>query len=230
MERSKNFINQNINTLIIILFVVGIFINLFEKFKVIANLTTPIFLLLISATTVFTFYSKDKKQKNYLLYCVLFIYYFSFFIEVIGVGTSFPFGGYEYGKSGVLGPLVFNTPVLMGFIWVLVTFSIVSILQRLGIWKIDSKNSFFELFLGAILLVVLDIFIEPVAIILEFWKWDTGGLPPFSNYIGWFIVGFVNLLVCKIFNIKCLNLKLANTIGVMLFIFFVSLYVLFYVF
>ena len=39
-------------------------------------------------------------------------YLVGFFVEVLGVNTGFPFGEYEYGS--VLGPKVFETPLMIG--------------------------------------------------------------------------------------------------------------------
>ena len=39
-------------------------------------------------------------------------------------------------------------------------------------------------------MLLMDIFIEPVAIGLEFWKWQSVDVP-LENYISWFVLSFV---------------------------------------
>lgn len=47
--------------------------------------------------------------------------------------------------------------------------------------------------LGAVVLVVVDFLIEPVAIKYDYWNW-AGGVIPLQNYLGWFVVAFAMFL------------------------------------
>lgn len=42
-------------------------------------------------------------------------------------------------------------------------------------------------------MVLIDIFIEPVAIELGFWAWEQNQIP-IQNYIAWFLISFVLLI------------------------------------
>jgi uncharacterized membrane protein len=47
---------------------------------------------------------------------------------------------------------------------------------------------------GAFLMVLLDFFIEPIAVELDFWSWQHGHIP-FQNFLAWFIISFALLIV-----------------------------------
>jgi bisanhydrobacterioruberin hydratase len=52
--------------------------------------------------------------------------------------------------------------------------------------------------LGAVLLVWLDTWIEPIAMKLDFWQWENN-IIPLQNYIGWYVIGFIELAVFHYF-------------------------------
>ena len=49
-------------------------------------------------------------------------------------------------------------------------------------------------FLGAGMMLVIDLFIEPVAIELGFWSW-TDNVIPVQNYLAWFAISFVYMII-----------------------------------
>ena len=104
-----------------------------------------------------------------------------FLVEVLGVSTGFPFGEYRYGEN--LGPKFFEVPFLIGLNWVVLTFLTLYVGKRLF------KNKWLVCLTGAILMVSLDVFIEPVAPIFDFWHWANGS-PPIQNFVAWFVVAF----------------------------------------
>lgn len=58
----------------------------------------------------------------------------------------------------------------------------------------------------------IDFLIEPVAINYDFWKWEENSIPP-QNYIAWFLISFVMLLMSE----KILT-KRTNKLAIVLFI------------
>jgi len=108
-------------------------------------------------------------------------YGIGFFVEVVGVSTGLPFGEYRYGEN--LGPKLLGVPLLIGLNWVVLTFLTVYIGKRLF------KHKWLTCLMGALLMVTLDIFIEPVAPIFDFWHWANGA-PPLQNFLAWFAVAF----------------------------------------
>jgi putative membrane protein len=102
-------------------------------------------------------------------------------VEAIGTNTGILFGNYSYGQS--LGPKLFATPISMAVNWMISVYLITMILRSsiINIWRLA--------FAGAMLMVIYDILLEPVAIRLDMWSWETIS-PPFQNYAAWFIISF----------------------------------------
>ena len=70
---------------------------------------TPVNLSII-AILFFLVSSVPKSYAYYFMPALL-----GWLIEVIGTNTGFPFG--EYAYSGILGPGLFGTPVMIGVLW-----------------------------------------------------------------------------------------------------------------
>jgi putative membrane protein len=175
---------------LIILYIVGIIgvtLPLHKDFM----LLTPLNLL-----TTFVIAVYADKNKNAGLYLVLaFCYLFGFFLELAGVQSGLIFGQYTYGAT--LGPKIWGTPLIIGINWAMLVYASVSI-----------SNSYFTEFpiivkaaVGATLMVLLDIFIEPVAVKFDFWSWASAPMnklivEPLENYIVWWLAAFLlNYLV-----------------------------------
>lgn len=102
-------------------------------------------------------------------------------VEAIGTNTGLLFGSYAYGPS--LGPKLLRTPLAMVVNWMMPIYLITMALRSkiVNIWRLG--------FAGALLMVIYDILLEPVAIRLDMWSWGSS-IPPLQNYIVWFIVSF----------------------------------------
>ena len=102
-------------------------------------------------------------------------------VELLGVNYGLIFGQYVYGHN--LGVKVGGVPLLIGAYWVMLTF----ITGAVG--AVFFKRAVFAAACGALLMVLLDLVIEPVAPKFDYWEFadDTA---PLSNYIGWFLVAF----------------------------------------
>lgn len=102
-----------------------------------------------------------------------------FWVEVIGVHTGLIFGKYAYGP--VLGPHVLAVPPVIGLNWLLLSYCCGSICDQLKVsWWAKAV-------VASSLMVGLDLFIEPVAIQLDFWSWF-GQPVPAQNYIAWWVI------------------------------------------
>lgn len=99
--------------------------------------------------------------------------------EILGVNFGLIFGDYAYGDN--LGYKVFGVPVLIGVNWIILTFITgATIASRVS-------NKWLAGVLGALMMVVLDLLIEPVAPTLDFWEFAAAEVP-LQNYVGWFLV------------------------------------------
>ena len=101
--------------------------------------------------------------------------------EIIGVKYGFLFGEYSYGNA--LGIKFNGVPLIIGINWCLLVF-ITGYISRFFFNSLIART-----FLGIFLMLSLDIVMEPIAPILDFWKFKEG-LASFNNYIGWAIVSF----------------------------------------
>jgi uncharacterized membrane protein len=104
-----------------------------------------------------------------------------FFVEVLGVKTGQIFGHYQYGLG--LGGHLWGVPPVLAVNWLLLTYCCGSVTARLPF------STWIKAALAATLMVVLDVFIEPVAIKLDFWTWF-GQPVPVQNYVAWWFVSF----------------------------------------
>jgi putative membrane protein len=161
-----------------LIFLVGIAGHFSEKyFKSMLEMTPVV--LLLSGTATLAVSGKLKSNK----FIVWFIASFSitFLLELTGVHTGLIFGSYKYGE--VLGFRVSGVPLVIGFNWILI------ILGAFSISNSFSKNTFLVCFLSGILSVAFDFIMEPVAVKLGYWQWDSG-IIPLLNYISWFVISF----------------------------------------
>lgn len=131
-----------------------------------------------------------KSAKNDRLRLLL-IGLLGFIAEVIGVQTGLLFGPYEY--TSVLAPSLFGTPVVMSCAWlILLTY----VRQVLRIFQFAFMVEALFIGLG---MVLLDLLIDPLASrTFGFWRWREVGSyygVPFHNFIGWFAVTLVILMI-----------------------------------
>lgn len=187
-----------------------------------------IFFLLVGAigmTTVYNTYFEGVSFYNLLLTFILLIlsvnfnqkfitvlallFLIGFTAEVIGVHTNILFGNYSYVKN--LGPKILEVPVMIGINWAILSFGAWSIIKDVKL------NNFFKFGLAAIIMVLFDIIMEPVAIELDFWKWNLNQIP-ILNYITWFIISFLQMIVISKSRIQ--NFGISKVIIFGQFIFF----------
>jgi len=188
-ESSKR--EQTLLVVIIILFhVVGII-------GLAVPVLRPLFLMIVPwhivLMLVLIFISHKPMSEGFLLFALI-IFVTGFAGEWIGVHKSWIFGDYAYGKT--LGWQLFNIPLTIGINWFLLIYSTGVLMQRLRV-----RSIFARVAAGALILVSLDLLIEPVAIKFDYWHW-MNNIIPFNNYAGWFIVSAIMLFVFEKFNFK----------------------------
>lgn len=158
---------------------VGITGHLIASAKDLMITLTPLTLFLTGGVVAYK--SFFKADSNFILWGII-TYLITYLLEVAGVKTGLVFGEYKYGN--VLGFRVLEVPLVIGFNWVLV------ILGAISISKSFSDNIFIISFFAAILSVIFDYFLEPVAIKLGYWEWKAIAVP-LQNYIAWFIITYI---------------------------------------
>lgn len=158
-----------------------------------------------------------KPQNIKFLGSLGMIGFLGFTIEAIGTNTALVFGKYHYGQS--LGIGLFGTPLNMAINWMMLIYLVAFMLQN---WRV---GNLVKSLVSASALTVFDWILEPVAIRLDMWIWDTG-TPPLQNYIGWFLSSLIMFTFYYRFAPKSQN-SLAFLFGVMHVLFFISLNLIF---
>lgn len=140
--------------------------------------TTPVNLFI---TTVLLFVNLPDVNKGVFVAAAI-AFVVGMGVELLGVNYGLIFGQYVYGDN--LGVKIGGVPLLIGANWVMLTF----ITGAVG--AVLFKNStVFAAVVGALLMVLLDLVIEPVAPKFDYWEF-ANETAPLSNYIGWFLVAF----------------------------------------
>lgn len=105
-----------------------------------------------------------------------------FFVEVAGVRTGLLFGQYSYGDT--LGLKWLEVPLMIGVNWWMLTY-MGTVLARYV-----PAPEFVRALLATLLIVGLDVCIEPVAMRFGFWEWRYN-IIPFQNFKGWFAIALI---------------------------------------
>lgn len=119
-----------------------------------------------------------------------------FLIEIIGVETGVIFGEYSYGV--VLGPSVDGVPLIIGLNWLILIYITGDLAGRIF------KYPALKVIGTAILMVLFDLLMEPVAITLDMWHWSGQGIP-LLNYLAWFVISLVFAGMIHGFSIRLRN-------------------------
>jgi bisanhydrobacterioruberin hydratase len=179
--------------------------------------TRPLFIRLVPFALILGFAGvllfHEAKWDLKTLTAFVLVYISGFVIESIGVNTGLIFGEYIYGKT--LGYQIFETPLIIGMNWLFLVYVSSSLTEKLNSGKVIS------FLLPPVLMVVYDLVLEQVAPDLGMWNWKNEVIP-LQNYIAWFVVAFIFVLVFRLFSIKTSN-KIASLIFILQFLFFLSL-------
>jgi len=205
---NKSALVRPAKMVIVILYLVGVVGFSMQQAEPLFRQLSPYNLLLSLAVLLFFHREWSVRQVVVLLMVALF----GFVAELIGTQTGMLFGNYSYGP--VLGYKVMDTPLLIGVNWLVLCYGFYVLLTKL-------KLIYTLPLVGALLMVGFDFVMEPVAVRLDMWSWQEG-LIPFKNYIDWFLLSFLLLLLMQLTKLKLIN-ALAVWIVVCQFVFFLVL-------
>ena len=207
MSNNNTKLKLKVSIIILIAFYISGIVGILTKNQTIDFLSLTPLNLLVNATLLLLNHQKGT-NKQWLVFLIIAV--IGYFIEVIGVTTGVIFGDYFYKTT--LGWKLFETPLIIGVNWMLLTYGVV---YTIGI-KI--KNTIGIALASAFVLVALDILIEPVAMKYDFWTWKQA-VVPIKNYIAWFFISFILCYVVAHYKSVSKN-NFAPYLLVMQFIFF----------
>lgn len=115
-------------------------------------------------------------------------------LEVIGVKTGIIFGNYFY--KNLLGIKIFGVPLIIGINWMMVVYGLFSFTQ--SFFKV---NKIAQSLVVGFFAVLFDLALEPVAVKLNYWEWNSATVP-LSNYISWFIISILFASAGFTFKVK----------------------------
>lgn len=143
------------------------------------------------------------------LLAILTIGIFSLGIEMIGVLTGFPYTPFTYGTA--IGAKLGVIPWTVFFAWPPLVF---------GVWAFTKQHwPKRALVLAPLLLVVVDLVLDPVNTGLGFWVWATEGIyygVPLLNFAGWLFSGTIGILLLRLFFPKGLPVGAAYSVFLIL--------------
>jgi putative membrane protein len=120
----------------------------------------------------------------------------TYFIELLGSTTGFPFGTYDY--TSALTPQVAGVPLLVSFAWAGVTLVVYGMFAGgLARWV--------QLAMMAASITAWDVFLDPQMVGEGYWQWQPASLAfrgiPLVNYVGWFATALINstlvMAICR---------------------------------
>lgn len=187
--------------LIVLFYTVGFFGLSSKMFLELFKDLVPFHLLLMFVLIILS----HKNRNGAFWTFVVVTYVAGFLIELVGVKTGYIFGDYSYGAT--LGIKVADIPLIIGVNWVLMIYSTGAILENLKF-----KNRIVLALIGAALLAIIDMLIEPVAVKYDYWTWANNEIPV-HNTIGWFLFSFLMMSVFYLFRFEK-----NNRVGSILFI------------
>ena len=204
MKKSSNSflqslkLSDNVATAIAIVFhsigLIGMLMGNTNYFASLSSLNLLLVFLLILLT---------QQQKNRSFYAFMSAaILIGFGVEVIGVHTGWLFGKYHYTSQ--LGYAAFSVPLIIGVNWFVVSYcsgiSIKAFQNKLSSkfpeasLETNKKVKVLSVILdGALLAVLFDWLMEPVAVKLGYWIWE--GDIPFYNYFCWFVISSLLLWI-----------------------------------
>ena len=179
--------NKKVSIIIIWLFHLSGLLGLLYIDKNLFASLTPLNLF-ISTTLLFVNQTNATRMKFFIVFTIFFV---GMIAEILGVQYGLIFGNYEYGNN--LGLKLLGVPILIGFNWVVLTIICGSISS-----KIFKKSKILSIIFGITLMLLIDITLEPIAPVLDYWEFS-GSKAPLQNYIGWGITSIITQTLYQYF-------------------------------
>ena len=135
---------------------------------------------------------------------VIISFFIGVFIEIIGTKTGLIFGGkYEFNLKLSPGPSISGIPLIIPLSWSGLTYMILNYFELVlgGSFYFLSNQNITLLFLPSILMVLLDLILDPIAVDEKRWSWKKSGVyygVPLLNFVGWLFTTFLILFIFQL--------------------------------
>lgn len=171
----------------VIVFIVGVTgISIPASRELFYSLTPLNLILCFSVAVLF-----QKKWTFQFILSLILIGCAGFAVEYAGVHTGVIFGEYHYGKT--LGMSWEGIPFLIGLNWAALVYYASSMIGK------SIKQPIIQATVGAGILTIFDWIMEPVAVQMDMWTWETKTIP-LQNYAAWFAFAFLMMLIFRMLN------------------------------
>jgi bisanhydrobacterioruberin hydratase len=223
----QQYSKQQIATAIAVLFhCIGLGGMLLYDVELFASLT-PMNLLLSAGLLIYT--QKEKNSHFFLFAAVCYVT--GYVVEYLGVNHRLLFGDYTYGAA--MGWQWKNIPLVIGVNWFIMMYCCgITIQQMLNyFWNklkaddqpVRNNVGFVAVILdSALLATFFDWIMEPVAVKLGYWQWLGDGSIPLFNYVCWFGISALLMLLFRLLSFQKQNQFAVNLLLIQ-FMFFLIL-------
>ena len=177
---------------------------------------TPLSLIFVIVSLL---WHHKKWDRSFLLFIAIIITS-SFLIEAVGVETGVIFGQYKYLNA--LGPKVFETPLIIGANWLMLTYCSAAIMEYARRRSSGTIDVAIKIVGGALIMVMYDFTVELVAPQMGMWQF-VSDYPPVENFVMWFIMALVYHIIFAGFKIKPIG-KPAIALFICQTVFFLAIY------
>jgi uncharacterized membrane protein len=137
---------------------------------------------------------------------VIISFFIGIFTEIIGTRTGLIFGGkYEFNLKLSPGPSISGIPLIIPLSWSGLTYMILNYCELVlgGSFNSLSNQNITLLLLPSILMVLLDLILDPIAVDEKRWSWKKSGAyygVPLLNFVGWLFTTFLILFTFQLFQ------------------------------
>lgn len=208
LYQKRNFI---IVALVLIIYAVGAVGTVLQASRSWIVPLTP-FSLLLTGALLIVFHRPPLAPMLLFSSCIVVC---GLLVEVVGIHTGFPFGDYQYGDT--LGWKVAGVPAIIGLNWLMLTYCFGIITSRLN------APAWIRCTVAALGMTGMDVLMEPVAMYLDYWHWDSMNIPV-QNYLSWFVISLAfQVGFCRLLD-KPTN-TIASTVLTAQFMFFLILFI-----
>ena len=142
---------------------------------------------------------------NTITYAII-SFFIGIFMEIIGTKTGLIFGGkYKFDLKLSPGPSIYSIPLIVPLSWSGLIYMSLNYCDLVleGSFYHSSNQNIILLFFPSILMVLLDLVLDPIAVDEKRWSWNKSGAyygVPFLNFFGWLFTTFLILFVFRLFQ------------------------------